>query len=136
MSSPARELLWHSHAMPLLADSLPFKESTIACPTYRAIFYPQNFPPYMEKGPKKIPIFYKRFFLGPSGEASWLLPLKNAQMRSQHTLPNFFCSPHIPHPNFTQLNSAFQALPQTKANKQISGFLVTPTPLKYIHFGE
>ena len=71
--------------------------------------------------------FYAVFSLGLSAEASWLLFLKNAQLRAQHTRPNF-----------KQINSAFKAMAQTKLNPilRFSGnlsirFSTAQKPVKY-----
>ena len=98
-------LLWASHTAP--------------------IFLPQN--PRWNKVQKWFQYLYAVFSLGLSAEASWLLFLKNAQLRAQHTRPNF-----------KQINSAFKAMAQTKLNPilRFSGnlsirFSTAQKPVKY-----
>ena len=74
-----------------------------------------------------VPILYAVFSLGLGAEAFWLLFLKNAQLRAQHTRPNF-----------KQINSAFKAMAQTKLNPilRFSGnlsirFSTAQKPVKY-----
>ena len=93
--------------------------------TYRTYFSSSK--SQVEQGPKMVPILYAVFSLGLGAEASWLLFLKNAQLRAQHTRPNF-----------KQINSAFKAMAQTKLNPilRFSGnlsirFSTAQKPVKY-----